>query len=177
LPRHVQGLRRGQLPDPPQQRRQVLPVDVLHRQQDSSLRQARRVYDEAANAKHDIARAVARAGAEHKRVILVFGGNWCGDCLALDKYFHEPPANGIIAANFIVVHIDAGRDNKNADQAGKYGVALNKGVPAVAVLGSNGDVLYSQRNGEFEPAARMNPQVFVDFLNNWKPVGTERRDD
>jgi|WetSurMetagenome_2_1015567.scaffolds.fasta_scaffold36864_5 thiol-disulfide isomerase/thioredoxin len=142
-----------------------------------SPRQARRVYDEAANAKDDIARAITRAGAEQKRVILVFGGNWCGDCMALDKYFHEAPAAGIIAANYIVVHVDAGRDNKNADVAAKYGVALNKGVPAVAVLEANGSVLYSQRNGEFEPAARMNPQVFVDFLNNWKPTGSEHRND
>ena len=33
LPRDLQRLRRGQPPDPPQQRRQVLPVDVLHRQE------------------------------------------------------------------------------------------------------------------------------------------------
>lgn len=139
-------------------------------------RQARRVYDEAANAKEDIVHAIARAGAEHKRVILVFGGNWCRDCLALDTRFREPPAAGIIDANYIVVHVDAGRDNKNADVAAKHGVALDKGVPAVAVLESNGSLLYSQRNGEFEPAARMDPQVFVDFLNRWKPTGQERRD-
>jgi hypothetical protein len=38
------------------------------------------------------------------------------------------------------------------------------------VLESDGSLLYSQRNGEFEPARRLDPQVFVNFLNKWKPA-------
>ena len=128
------------------------------------------VYDEAADAKADISRAVAQAQRDHKRVLLVFGGNWCGDCLALDQRFHEAPGASIIEAGFIVIHVDSGRAGKNSDVAKKYNVSLDKGVPAVAVLESDGSLLYSQRNGEFEPARRMDPQVFIDFLNKWKPV-------
>jgi thioredoxin 1 len=129
----------------------------------------RQVYDDAADARAEIAKSVARAQREHKRLLLVFGGNWCGDCLALDKYFHQPPAAGVIDASFIVVHVSIGRWNLNADVAKQYGIPLEKGVPAIAVLESDGTLLYAQRNGEFEPAGRMEPQVFVDFLNKWKP--------
>ena len=38
----------------------------------------------------------------------------------------------------------------NLDLAGKYGVPLKKGVPALAVLSEHGALLYSQKNGEFE---------------------------
>jgi thioredoxin 1 len=100
----------------------------------------------------------------------VFGGNWCADCLVLDQRFHEEPAAGIIRAGFIVIHVDSGRAGKNSDVAMKYSVSLEKGVPAVAVLESDGSLLYSQRNGEFEPARRLDPQVFVNFLNKWKPA-------
>ena len=131
---------------------------------------AKRVYDESADAKVDIARAVSQAQRDHKRVLLVFGGNWCADCLVLDQRFHEAPAAGIIDSGFIIVHVDAGRDAKNSDVAEKYNVSLEKGVPAVAVLESDGSLLHSQRNGEFEPARRLNPQVFIDFLDKWKPA-------
>ncbi len=131
----------------------------------------RQVYDDAADAKTEIAKSVSRAQREHKRVLLVFGGNWCGDCLALDKSFHAPPAAGIIDASFIVVHVSIGRFDQNKDVAEKYRIPLDKGVPAIAVLESDGALLYSQRNGEFEPAARMEAQSFVDFLNTWRPKG------
>jgi thiol-disulfide isomerase/thioredoxin len=129
----------------------------------------RQPYDDAADAKAEIAKAVSRAQRDHRRLLLVFGGNWCGDCLALDRSFHEAPAAGIIEAGFIVVHVSIGRFDLNKDVAGKYQIPLEKGVPAVAVLDSDGTLLYSQRNGEFEPAGRMEPQVFIDFLNKWKP--------
>jgi hypothetical protein len=34
------------------------------------------LYDEAANASADIAKAVADGQRDHKRILLVFGGNW-----------------------------------------------------------------------------------------------------
>jgi thiol:disulfide interchange protein len=128
------------------------------------------VYDESADAKAEIAKALSQTQRDQRRLLLVFGANWCGDCRTLDARFHEPPATSIIAASFIVIHVDIGRMDKNVDLAKKYGIPLEKGVPAVAVLESDGSLLYSQRNGEFEPATRMAPQVFVDFLNKWKPA-------
>lgn len=132
---------------------------------------ARKVYDESANACTEIAKAITEAQRDHKRVLLVFGGNWCGDCLALDARFHEPPSDSIIKAGFLVIHVDIGHMDKNVDLADKYGIPLSKGVPAVAVLESDGRLLYSQKNGEFEPAGRLEPGAFVDFLNHWKPAG------
>jgi thiol-disulfide isomerase/thioredoxin len=128
------------------------------------------VYDESADARADIAAAVAKARVDGKRILVVFGANWCGDCLALDGRFHEPPAGPIVGANFHVVHVDIGRGNKNVDLAAKYEIPLDKGVPAVAVLDSAGKLLFSQRNGEFEPAARLGVEPIVDFLNRWKPA-------
>ena len=36
----------------------------------------RALYDESADARADIAKAVAYGQRDHKRIILVFGGNW-----------------------------------------------------------------------------------------------------
>lgn len=129
----------------------------------------REIYSETADAKADIQSALKQAAREHKRVILDFGGNWCGDCQVLDIYFHDPANVGILNSNFVLVHIDIGHMDKNVDIAEKYGVPLKKGVPALAVLDSKGILLYSQRTGEFESMRRMASTSVTEFLVKWKP--------
>lgn len=130
--------------------------------------QQRIIYSATANAHADIAQAIRTATREHKRILLDFGGNWCGDCQVLDIYLHQPPNSGIVARHFVVVHIDIGHMDKNVDVADKYKVPLNKGVPALAVLNPHGRLLYSQENGEFEAMRRMDPTSVTAFLNRWK---------
>ena len=124
------------------------------------------LYSETANPTADIAAALARARREHKRVLLDFGGNWCGDCQLLDIYYHQSPNAELLAKNFILVHINIGHMDKNVDVAKKYKVPIAKGVPALAVIDANGNLLYSEREKEFEHTS---PEAINAFLNRWKP--------
>ena len=133
----------------------------------------RHIYNENANARAEIRDALATAAREHKRVILDFGGNWCGDCQVLDIYFHRAPNDAILNANYLLVDIDIGRMDKNVDVAQKYDVPLQRGVPALAVLDPHGRLLYSQKNGEFEAMRRMSPDSVTEFLEKWKAHGHE----
>lgn len=133
-----------------------------------ALGQARHIYDEGADAHAEVRAAIAQAEREHKRVILDFGGNWCGDCQVLDIYFHQQPNADLLAQNYVLVDIDIGRMDKNVDVAQRYNVPLQKGVPALAVLDSNGRLLYSQTNGEFEKMRHMDPGSVTAFLQQWK---------
>ena len=127
------------------------------------------LYDTAANGAAEIREAVAKAAASKKRVILMFGGNWCYDCHVLDSVLHEPDVAPIAQKNFIVVHVDIGEDGKkNADLVTKYHIPIEKGVPALAILGPDGKLLYSDQHGEFEKARSMDPDDVVAFLNQWK---------
>ncbi len=128
------------------------------------------IYSETADPHADIQAALTTAGREHKRVILDFGGNWCGDCQVLDIYFHDGKNRNLLESNYVLVHIDIGHMDENTDVAEKYGVPLAKGVPALAVLDSNGNLLYSQKNGEFEAMRRMDEASVTTFLNQWKPT-------
>jgi thioredoxin 1 len=130
--------------------------------------QFRQIYNESADAHSEIREALARAAAEHKRVLLDFGGNWCGDCKVLDIYFHQQPNVDLLAHNFVLVDIDIGHMDKNVDVAQKYDVPLHRGVPALAVLDAHGRLLYSQKNGEFEAMRRMDPESVTSFLEHWK---------
>jgi thiol:disulfide interchange protein len=131
--------------------------------------QSRVIYSDTADANHDIAQALVTAQHEHKRVILDFGGNWCGDCQVLDIYLHQAPNLDLLDNNFVLVHINIGHYDRNTDLAEKYEIPLKKGVPGLAVLDAHGKILYSQKNGEFEAMRKMDPAAVTEFLNQWKP--------
>ncbi len=126
------------------------------------------IYPDGAEAKADLAAALATAAREKKRVLLDFGGNWCGDCQVLEIYFHDAANRGLLEASFVLVPINIGRYDVNLDLAAKYGVPLEKGVPALAVLDANGKLLYSQRHSEFSAMRRMDSSSVTEFLQKWK---------
>ena len=129
----------------------------------------RDIYPDPAQAKADLAAALKKAAATHKRVLVDFGGNWCGDCQVLDIYFHNPENRPILEANYVLVHVNVGRYDANLDLAKRYGIPLEKGVPALVVLSDTGKVLYSQKSGEFEAMRRMQASSVTNFLVQWKP--------
>jgi thioredoxin 1 len=130
----------------------------------------RHIYPEPSQAKADIAAALKTAAATHKRVLLDFGGDWCGDCQVLDIYFHNPENRPILESNFVLVHINIGHMDENTDIAAHYQVPLDRGVPALAVLSEQGKLLYSQKGGEFEAMRRMQANSVTSFLVQWKPT-------
>jgi hypothetical protein len=128
------------------------------------------LYPASADAKKEIADAIRLAMETHKRVLVVFGGNWCYDCHVLDEAFHSPEISPAVEKSFEVVHVDIGQMDKNLDIAKQYDVPLDRGVPAIAVLESDGKLLFSQKRGEFEAARSMAPEDILDFLSKWKPA-------
>ena len=126
------------------------------------------IYSETADPQADIAAGLAQAKREHKRVIVDFGGDWCGDCQVLDIYFHQPPNLQLLDNNFVLVHVWIGHMDQNLDLAAKYGVPIHNGVPALAVLSPDGNVLYAQSTGEFRDMRHMESDSVTQFLEKWK---------
>ena len=128
------------------------------------------IYPANVDAHAEIKEAEEKAASAHKRLLLVFGANWCFDCHVLDLAFQRPDIAPILVANYEVVHVDLGpEEEKNADLVQQYEIPLNKGIPALAVADSDGKLVASQKNGEFEDARSLAPEVLVAFLNKWKP--------
>lgn len=144
-------------------------TDAPHLKQPSDMK--KNIYPDDADAHADVREAEQKATARHKRVLLVFGANWCYDCHVLDLAFQGPDLAPILAAGYEVVHVDLGPDGKkNADVVKQFDVSLDKGVPALAVAESDGTLVMSQKNGEFEDARSLTPQSLLEFLNRWKPA-------
>jgi len=127
------------------------------------------LYAPPEEAKAEIDAALASAAKDHKRVILVFGANWCYDCHVLDATFHSQTIAPLVNANYHVVHVNVGDEDKNLDLAEKYGVPLKRGIPGLAVLDPDGRLVYSQKEGEFENSVRIGPADVTAFLKKWAP--------
>lgn len=126
------------------------------------------LYPPNADAKAEIEEALKAAAKDQKRIILIFGANWCYDCHVLNLAMHEGTAGEIVRKSFILVHVDIGEGELNAELVKKYVITIEKGVPAIAILGSDGSLLYSSGNGEFEAARKMMKQDLLTFLRRWR---------
>jgi hypothetical protein len=142
-------------------------ADAPHLKQPSSM--SKNIYPADADAHAEIKEAEAKAARGHRRVLLIFGANWCFDCHVLDLAFRRPDFASAMAG-YEVVHVDLGDDEKkNADVVQQFGATLDKGIPTLVVAESDGKVVMSQKNGEFEDARSLTPEVLLEFLNRWKP--------
>lgn len=157
-----------------QQQDQQWRIIVVKRTDPSRLEQPasnqKNIYPSGVDARAKIKEALQKSHKEHKRVLVVFGANWCYDCHVLDLAFARPDVAPVLGSNFEVVHVDIGQGDKNQDLMKEYEVPMDRGIPALAVLDGEGKLLYSQKNGEFEKARALGPEDLLAFLDKWKPT-------
>lgn len=121
-------------------------------------------YNDAADARLEIKQALARASNAHTSVIVVFGANWCPDCRELDHAMKNGDCASLMARDFQIVKVSVGRMDKNLDVAKSYGVPVEQGIPAIAILSSKNKVLYVTREGELANARNMGDINIYEFF-------------
>lgn len=128
------------------------------------------IYDPQADAKAQIAAAVAKAGRDNRRVLIVYGGNWCGWCHKLHALFTQnKELTRTLLYEYEVVRVDIGKFDKNMEIAGGYGADLKKaGVPFLTVLDGAGKPLANQETGSLEAGQEHDPAKVAAFLNQYK---------
>jgi thioredoxin-related protein len=126
------------------------------------------IYRADVDAKKEIQEAIANAKPDRKRVMLVFGGNWCYDCHVLDAALRDPAIAPTFSKYYELVHVDIGQGERNGDLVRKYKIDLEKGVPAISLLDSTGKLIFNDKGGEFQAARRMTEEDLLAFLEEWK---------
>jgi len=128
------------------------------------------LYPDPSEAQAELKAASAEATKSHKRILVIFGANWCYDCHVLDATFRSKDFAPLLAGNYVVVHINTGDEGKdNNDLAARFGVNLDHGIPSLAVLDPDGHVVVAQQNGEFESTVKIGPEDVKSFLQKWAP--------
>lgn len=127
---------------------------------------ARQVYDEKADARADVNAALARAKKENRRVLVVWGANWCGWCVKLaDKFAKDPEIRGKLQYEYDVVKVDVGNFDKHMDLAASFGAEFKStGIPFLTVLAADGKALANQETGALELGQEHDPAKVLEFL-------------
>ena len=126
-----------------------------------------RPYNEKADPAQDIAAALKQAKADHKRVLLDFGANWCPDCIVLALHFGNAQVKPFLDQHFVMVQIDVGKWDKNLKISEHYGNPIKLGIPAVVVLDENGKQIASTADGSLASASTSKPQEILAYLKQW----------
>jgi thiol:disulfide interchange protein len=140
--------------------------------QDTPAPEVARPYDEHADATAEIDGAVRVAHRQNKRVLLVFGANWCVWCRRLAYTLeHDPQVVAALAHSFVVVHVDTGArgSGRAAQLDARYGHPTQAGLPAIAVLDGDGHLVTTQDTGALERGDRHDPQAILAFLSRVSP--------
>jgi len=122
------------------------------------------VYDESADAPAQVAQALAKAKADNKQVMIVFGANWCGDCKMLDGEFKKPAMKALLDANYVIVKVDVNRFNKNLDVVKPYGEVIKKGIPSIVIATPANKLVYATNGGELADARKMGEAGVAEFF-------------
>jgi thiol:disulfide interchange protein len=129
----------------------------------------RLLYDPNADARADIAAAIAAAKADGRHVLLDFGADWCPDCHVLAAYLESTEGRALVERAFHVVSIDVGYWDHNLDVAKDHGDAIWNGIPAVVVLKPDGSIVGSSKDGTLATASAMTQDAVLAYLETFAP--------
>jgi thioredoxin-related protein len=129
---------------------------------------SKKLYDPTADAKADIATAIALAKKENKNVFLQIGGNWCGWCIAFDKKVNEnEELKKILNENYVVYHLNYSKENTNSEILKELAYPQRFGFPVFVILDTDGNRLHTQNSAYLEEGKGHSVDKVKEFLDSW----------
>ena len=123
-------------------------------------------FDPARDAAGDVAKAVALAKAQDKRVIVDVGGEWCSWCHLLDNFIaSNDDVKSLVDSRYVWVKVNYSKENTNEAFLSRWPKVA--GYPHLFVLDADGKLLHSQDTGELEGGRSYDKAKFVAFVQRW----------
>jgi thiol:disulfide interchange protein len=114
-----------------------------------------------------VARAVAASRADHRTVVVMFGGNWCIWCRRLDYALtHDPVLAPIVQRSYRFVHVDSRANHALDDELGH---PTSHGVPVLVVLDADGHPIFTQDTGLLELGDGHSRTRVESLLHRYEP--------
>lgn len=128
------------------------------------------LYNPVADAAADLKTAVAQAEKEGKHVFVQIGGNWCVWCLRFNELVTKNDTlSREVNTNFVVVHVNYSKENKNEQVLASLGYPQRFGFPVFVILDGKGNRLHTQNSAYLESGKGHSSQKVLEFLNHWAP--------
>lgn len=112
-------------------------------------------------------RRLEQAAAAGRKLLIVFGADWCADCRAFEARLKEEPLRGFMNENYVVLKVDVCRYDCNMDFAAKFGNPVDQGIPALVIVDGTGRRLAATNNGEFASARSMPARAMLAYFQKF----------
>ena len=123
-------------------------------------------FDPTRDAAADVARALERAKASGRRVLVDVGGEWCSWCHVMDAFFaSDAEARALRDASYVWVKVNWSPQNRNEAVLSRWPKV--NGYPHLFVLAADGTLLHSQDTGDLESGRGYDRAAFIAFLRRW----------
>jgi len=120
-------------------------------------------YDEFSDPKAELVSALTNARDTDKKVLVIFGSNWCPDCRTFDQQLQNEPLKSLIHKEFIVIKADIGNWDRNMDFADRFGNPVKEGIPSIAIVDSGRERYYAIRGSELAHTRHQS----INRLSDW----------
>lgn len=129
------------------------------------------IYHPDADAAADIQKALTKAKAEGKYVLLQGGGNWCKWCVEFHRFCKaDTQIDSLIEKNFVWYHLNFSKENKNLPIFEQYGYPQRFGFPVFIVLNEKGERIHTQNSEYLEDGkSSYDKKKVMSFLEMWSP--------
>jgi thioredoxin-related protein len=140
------------------------------------------IYDKKADTDVQVAKATERAKRDSKRVLVMFGGDWCGWCHKLHELFaSDAEIHGILANDYELVMVDLAAPHAEPllerckSALSKEELQKGVGYPFLSILDGTGKIVTSQRTDPLEEGNHHDPKKVREFLKKWALVQRDAR--
>lgn len=135
-----------------------------------------KLYNPQANARKEIATAIAQAKKQGKHVLIQVGGNWCVWCYRFHDFVAKDTAlTRILNENYVVYHLNYSKENQNLDVLKTYGFPQRFGFPVFLILDANGERLHTQDSSLLEEGKGYNAEKVKSFFSAWAPAALDEK--
>lgn len=127
-----------------------------------------KVYDESLNGMEQIDQAIAEAHESGRYILCQVGGNWCPWCLRFAEFATTDTAVApLIQKEFIYIHVNYSKDNKNPEAMEFLGNPARFGFPVFVILNDEGRPIHIQESASLEKDKSYDPKKVKNFLSLW----------
>lgn len=127
-----------------------------------------KIYDESLNGMEQIEKAITEARESGRHVLCQVGGNWCPWCLRFAQFATTDTAIApLIKDEFIYIHVNYSKDNKNPEAMEFLGNPARFGFPVFVIINDEGRPIHIQESASLEEGKSYDRKKVKNFLSLW----------
>ncbi len=130
--------------------------------------QEKKYYNEEVDAMAQIRTASMLAKQSGRYVLCQVGGNWCPWCIRFANFATTDSVIApLIERNFVYVHINYSKANKNPEAMKYLGNPARFGFPVFVILDEEGKPIHIQESASLEEGKSYDRKKVENFLSLW----------